>query len=378
MKKKLVIRALAVLGVAAPAVGLSLAPSASALPSVPCGSTITTDLILTEDLDCTGETPAPGTAVLDVTADDVTIDLNGFSIIDNDDEYDTLININGRHTVTVKDGSLVGGGTAGIRIDTSTYVKVSRVSVTSVASSAGDPDDKPGIDIDDSNKVHLYRVTADGNADDGIFVEDSHDVHVHKTTASNNGDDGLDVENSSDIDVKYSTFSNNDGDGVELDDTPDSKIHKVQANNNGSDGIDVDNSDDTHIDQSSARDNGDDGFESSGVNDLRIHKSDFSSNDDDGMDIDGVSGLRLNYVTTSDNDDDGLYIGEAADFKIKRHRSISNGEDGIDVEENLAGQQAYAIEYSVSNDNVDSGFEIDNPVRAKMNTATGNGSNTTP
>ena len=66
------IRALGCAAVSA-AMVIATAPTASAGPTVRCGDTITSDVVLTKNLTCSGDG-------LQVTADGVTVDLNGYRL----------------------------------------------------------------------------------------------------------------------------------------------------------------------------------------------------------------------------------------------------------------------------------------------------------
>ncbi len=72
--------------------------------SLSCGTVLLASVTLTENLDCTGYTAGDA---LDVGADDVTIDLNGYEILGPGDLYNTYgIDDVGYNDVTVEDGSL--------------------------------------------------------------------------------------------------------------------------------------------------------------------------------------------------------------------------------------------------------------------------------
>jgi len=371
-------RSLLGLVAASAGVGIVVAPAASALGSVTCGAVITENVKLTADLDCSGDTPAPGAAILTVGADRIKIDLNGYSIIDGDDEYHSLINVDGRHNVRVENGSLVGGQHSGLRIHDAHQVTVHRLHVSDVATSVGDPDDTAGISVEGSRKVHLHRVTVTGNADDGMYVAGSQDVHVHHANSSNNDDDGLDAEAVARMDVKHSTFSNNDGDGLEADDSPNLHLDGVVADDNDGDGIDLDTVNNARVHKVSVDGSGDDGLEINDSANVRVHHSEFSNSDDDGIDVDS-STLHIDRVAVHGNNDDGLYIEDSAGFRVKHLIATSNGEDGVDIDGNNGDLSEYRIEHSASNNNADAGFEIDHPVIGKKNSASGNGnSNSAP
>jgi parallel beta-helix repeat protein len=69
--------------------------------AVECGDIVTSDVVLTEDLHC-----ATGYAALEVFANDVTIDLNGFTLSGTSELAGVLMN--GFDNLTVKNGSIYG------------------------------------------------------------------------------------------------------------------------------------------------------------------------------------------------------------------------------------------------------------------------------
>src|SRR4051812_47901775 len=99
MKRSKRIAVVASAAVAA-AVAFSVPASAQALT---CGQTVTKNVKLTEDLDCS----AGGTNGLEVGKSGVTIDLNGHSIIGagGDDGFEGVESV-GFNEVTIKDGSI--------------------------------------------------------------------------------------------------------------------------------------------------------------------------------------------------------------------------------------------------------------------------------
>jgi len=339
---------------------------------VGCGATITESVKLLGNLDCSAESPAPGTAVLTVAADNVTIDLGNYSIIDADDEYEILIRVDGRRNVTIKNGTVDGGADAGISIKDSNNVRVNRVSVFSVATSVADPYDTAGIYVSGSTRVHLQRVTVGFNGDDGIYITGSQRVEIDRANSSENYDDGLDVENSGKVEVHRSRFSRNtNGDGVEVDDTPGVHLHFVTADFNSGDGIDLDTTHGARIDHVSAKGNGDDGMEVDDTDGIRIRKSTFTNSLDDGLDIRNSS-FDLHRVTVGGNSDDGLDVDTAKPFRIQYLTATTNGDDGVDIEGNSGATSDYIVQRTHSKLNGDNGFDLDFPVTGRRNSARGN------
>ncbi|MEV8632140.1 right-handed parallel beta-helix repeat-containing protein [Streptosporangium sp. NPDC051023] len=95
-------------------------PASASSAEVGCGTVVTSDVTLTEDLNCT-----PGGA-LTIGADNVTVDLNGHTI---SGESSTGVSVL-RHTgVTVRNGTIGSG----VRVDLNSSLTLSRVKLTSGA-----------------------------------------------------------------------------------------------------------------------------------------------------------------------------------------------------------------------------------------------------
>lgn len=359
---------------------LVLPGAASAVPAVYCGATITTSVTLTANLDCSAETPSAGAAVLTVGADRVKIDLNGFSIIDGDDQYETVIRVENRRDITIQNGSVAGGSLAGIHIKNSRSVKVKRVNVSGTATTVGDPDDTAGVYISGGRSAHLDRVQVTGTGDDGIFAENCQKLHIHKSSSSANADDGLDVEKCSDVHVHESTFSGSTGgDGVEVDDATKLHLHRVTASGNNGNGVDIDKAPRAHLERATASNNGDNGLEVKNSTDAHLYRGEFNGNVGDGMSVENSS-VKIDRIVVRSNTEDGLHITGSAAFRVKRLSASLNTQDGVRVEGNTGARAIYVIERSASSNNTGDGFDIaPGTVTGKKNVASGNtGSNTLP
>lgn len=114
-----------------------------------------------------------------IDADDVTIDLNGFSLIGVSGSKNGIVVMNSHSQVSVYDGSLRGWGEDGVHL---VDVAGGVVRDLSVTDSGGD-----GIDVGDC--IVLERCVATDNTDDGIRV--SRGCVARSCTARNNGKNGI-------------------------------------------------------------------------------------------------------------------------------------------------------------------------------------------
>ncbi len=312
--------------------GLGWAPAASAGPGGPplrprppvvCGSTVTKNLTLRADLDCTGQT---GTAVLVVGRDHVHIDLNGFSIR-NTRGFTHVVHIEGRKGVDVRDGSIEGG---------TEYAVV----------------------VKDSRNTRLHRLEVHGSGVPGsdfgaaVEVDGARDLDLDRVTVQSNNADGAHLHAASDVRIKRSVFRANGGDGLWV--------------NRGTTGLRIDHSEFTGSLV-------DDGFDAIDTGTIDIRNSTFSGNPGRGIELDRIGSLRLHSVTLRTNGGEGLSLDTIAAMHLHRVTAASNGGDGIRVANNTGPVKRYRIEHSTSSANGGDGFDVQFPVRSRSNRAFGNG-----
>ena len=308
------------------------APGASAKhprPAAACGSTITRNLTLRADLDCTGQT---GTAVLVVGRDNVHIDLNGFSIR-NTRGFTHVVNIEGRKGVEVRDGSIEGGTEYAVVVKDSRSTRLRRLEVH--GSGVPGSDFGAAVEVDGAHDLDLDRVTVQSNSADGM--------HLHATT---------------DIRIKRSVFRSNGGDGLWI--------------NRGTTRLRIDHSEFS----GSLVDDGLDAIDSGSI---EIRHSTFSGNPGRGIELDRIGSVELHSVVLRANGGEGFSLDTASSVRLHRVTASSNGADGIRIANNTGPTKQYRIERSTSSDNTGDGFDIQFPIRSRSNRAFGNsGSNLVP
>lgn len=232
-----------------------------------CGTTITEDLTLPATQNCTGDG-------ITIGADDVTLDLNGFSIIGNDAGNDIGVRVNGFDGVTITGGT-VRDFRNGIAVSNASDVRIDEVNVTSnlangigfsnvvdsriTDSSASNNGSGNGITLSNSNRNRVDDNTVNNNGDEGILVE-GNDNQIDGNTVNGNADDGIDVSSGSNNLVEENTTNGNGSDGIEVDGGTGTVIDQNTANNNSDDGIDVDIAG-TVVSQNTANSNGNLGIE---------------------------------------------------------------------------------------------------------------------
>ena len=134
---------------------------------------------------------------IDITADDVTLDLMGFTLDGGGSIADSGVTFNGRSNITIHNGTVRGFGYTGLyqAYSTARYSRVIDMRVLDNGSSSS----YSGIYLDGSNNLVL-RCTAGNNGYYGIFVGTS--SLVKDSTAYSNQSTGISVG-------KGSTINNN-------------------------------------------------------------------------------------------------------------------------------------------------------------------------
>ena len=218
------------------------APPAAATNDL-CGSSVSSNLELDEDLSCVGDG-------LIVAADGITIRLNGHTIMGPGPGSDTVgIRIAGRDEVSVsgpgvitnfRTGVLIEGGSDDIVVKRISAVENGLPVVPPVATPVS-PND--GIHVTMSSNVVLERNLLMRNGDDGINVNVSTGVRVVKNVVDDNGHDGIRLDLADGNVIARNFVVSHDqifggtpvGCGIELFGSKDNRIEEnyLLANTNG-------------------------------------------------------------------------------------------------------------------------------------------------
>ena len=398
---------------------LGLMAPAHAVPDPVCGDTLTASVVLTGDLNCDGSS---GSAALTAGADWITINLNGFSIVNTGGFY-SVIDIQSHTGVTVRNGTIggvvanfqptaPGASLIGVYVVGSSRVTLENLVITDtgvggLGAKAVNGGGIAGVWVSDSSKVRLTNVESVRSDGNGASISGSTDVSVSKSSFSKNFYAGMFIEGSSKVQINQSRFDANGADGLVIDGSNSVQVNRSSMSHNGfkrldgasaprgANGIDggsgvaVNNSDAIRIYRGVANANYGNGVSASPsleagvatsspsfqppVTSVQIDKSNLSYNGGNGF-YSKYMGFRITETTLVDNSGNGLYSTGSPTFVIRKVRATLNDLSGIAVDDNTAGAQAYLIEYTVSNTNDGDGFDVANPVTARKNSAAGNGS----
>ena len=150
----------------------------------------------------------PGSPIIEITAECVTLDLNDHAI-EGGSGADQGILVCGARNVTIQNG-IVKGAVTGIKV------------------------------FGSDGPVMISNIKVTDNGDAGIVIEDSSNILVQSCNASNNDDEGFRVINSSQCIFRdCHAIENNNGDGFNIDDSTACTFDNCVAVQNSEDGFKV-------------------------------------------------------------------------------------------------------------------------------------------
>jgi len=204
-----------------------------------CGQTVTTNAVLTQDLDC------PGSSGVIVGASGITIDLKGFRLRgDRTQSHYGIDDSGGFANVRVKNGVL---SNFDIGVYANNADEFSALGVVATANLGS------GIALQ-GVAVSVKSSVAASNGADGIVLGGP-SASVKSSTAFANADAGINLSNGGSLSVTSSIASGNAGIGIDVVATVDPSVKSSTASGNGSDGISV-SGDAAHIKGNHADGNG--------------------------------------------------------------------------------------------------------------------------
>lgn len=157
--------------------GAVLAAPSVAVANPVCGSTVTSNVTLTADMNC------PGTSGIVVGKSGITINLNGFSVAgDNTSNTVGIDNSGGWNQVTVENGT-VSHFDDGIVYDATDHGTINNV--------ASFHNSRYGVEFIHSGNGLIEHSKANLNGDDGFNLDANNKVTVSSTHANNNGGTGI-------------------------------------------------------------------------------------------------------------------------------------------------------------------------------------------
>ncbi len=188
-----------------------------------CGQTVTTNAVLTQDLDC------PGSSGVIVGASGITIDLKRFRLRgDRTSGHYGIDDTGGFAKVSVKNGVLRSFGQGVYAPNANEFSVVGVVASGNLVS---------GIVLSGVS-VSVKSSVAASNDLDGIALSGP-SASVKSSTASANGGNGITLDNGDSLSVTSSTASGNTGIGIDVAATVNPFVKSSTASGNGSDGISV-------------------------------------------------------------------------------------------------------------------------------------------
>jgi len=293
---------------------------APARAQVACGDTITGNVALASDLDCTE-------SGLIVGADKVTIDLNGFTLRGDGDLGDVGIdNGGGFDRLTIQNGRVEEFG--------------------------------EGISIGgDAQQASVRDLVVFGCASDGIDLNDSDLARITGTLVTANGGAGLQIgENATGNRFEKSAAVGNVGPGVEIHGSGNSVL-KSELTLNGDGALVL--GDANTLSGNAAYRNEDDGLEVRG-DDTEVRKNAVFGNLGEGIEVDDAANALLERI-------DGVSSGA----RLVRNTTHGNDFQGIQIDPEPTGS---VLERNTSSGNLLAGLQVFAPGSLlKKNTATANG-----
>jgi hypothetical protein len=191
----------------------------SGSPITACGQVVTTNAVLTQDLDC------PGSGVV-VGAAGITIDLTGFTLRgDRSSGHYGIDDQGGFDGVTVENGVLRGFAYGVLAADDADKVTLSNLAISGNVVA--------GIRIGGDSAM-LRSSTVSANSFDGVEIEGT-SSRIDASTVSGNGSNGITVAGAS-ASVRASTASGNGASGMFVSGDG-SAVKSATASGNGSNGI---------------------------------------------------------------------------------------------------------------------------------------------
>jgi hypothetical protein len=172
-----------------------------------------------------------GNGILVIQAENVTLDLNGFTITANAEKTIPL-SITQSDLVTIKNGTISGG--QGIVMNAASGTTLEKLTLTYSLNT--------GLHMSDVHGVTINQCVVRDSAQAGIVADSgSTELILHVTTISDCQGNGFDLQ-ANGIQLKDSVAQHNGGIGVNIANSTDAHIQRMIVDNNSSNGIFVDSS----------------------------------------------------------------------------------------------------------------------------------------
>jgi len=353
-----------------------------------CGETLTTNVTLNADLNCSADTTGPAFIV---GASGITINLNHHSLIGPGGASATNgIKIGADPNVSYADVTVENGAIDDFDIDIA-VTAAHLLSLTGLTLGLDGNHNFNGVVADFVTGGTFSDVTV-ANAYLGIYLAVSSQVTVSGSSATNGefgyyedtdqGDSFTSDVASGDIDGFFSQYSggglflldqaNSNGDGffVEPIGAGPETLRANTASHNGVAGIEVIENTGGLVTFNTVDDNGNEGLSDSCSSSESVTYNTASGNDVDGIEISGCpSGHEVVSDNIADaNGGDGIEAMNPATFTVNQNTTNDNTSSGIYLEGNGASNVTTAS-YNFADDNGDDGLLADAPAPGLQNIA---------
>lgn len=250
---------------------------------------------------------AAGSNGITITASNITIDLNGYTLLSDGSGTASAIFCNSSiSNLIIRNGIISNWGGHGINGESASNCNIRELQVSDCKLS--------GVSV--GNNSRIINCSATNNLFDGINTATQ--GQVINCIASNNGTEGIDVNSNS---IIYAcVVSNNGANGIEA--SSKSEVTNCIANNNSQDGFEVANG--GIISTCNASTNGENGFDiSSGSN---ISNSTARANTQNGYSLN--SDVFANNNSADNNILSGFLL-TGNDARLDNNHSTDNGQNGF-------------------------------------------------
>ncbi len=246
-----------------------------------------------------------GVTPITITASDVELDLNGFTITGpgtSTGAGDDGIFVNGATNVVIKNGTLEQIDGIGLRINNSTSILLEDILCRANAV------DGFNITVTGNRHCSINDCRAEGNSGEGFFDAGGSTIGYKNCTAFNNGADGFDLTANNHL-MEECTSNENTGLGLSSTGTAMDVIS-------------------CHFDENIAG-----GLSMSFINDVCIQDCTFNRNGNTGLAFNTASDMAITRCCIIGNDGDGINVGGTSDaISIFENSIINNADKGITLD----------------------------------------------
>lgn len=259
-----------------------------------------------------------------VTASNVTIDLNGFTVIyGNQDLPSALYGVySNQDYTTIRNGNLIRGNVSLVsQVRVGVFIGGNFATIENLVTS----DNTYSVYLENSVNASITDLTAEQSQSYGIYVKGSNNTRVTDTTASSNDDSGIYfAENSHNLILTNVICNSNGGSGVETASGVGSMTAtSVTANSNNENGFLIASSGVSLNDVTANSNDGDGILLQSGSNDI-FQDVTTNLNADDGFDITPSSNITLVSLTANENNVAGIYLRSPGNLVFSDVNTNSN------------------------------------------------------